>query len=150
MRNSVQAMLIISSSDSTGDEPGLWSVAMAIGTRRRRAALHRRQPGFAQEVVGAGQQHGHGAGGAHRRDAVGRQVFQVVARQRAEPRRQCRAVLVAQLLGMQLDRQAQAARGVEHAFGLFGAEGDVVAEHVDGVDQAGLQLAGSQPISASM
>ena len=37
-RNSVQAMLSISSSDSVGDEPGLWSVAIAIGTPAARSA----------------------------------------------------------------------------------------------------------------
>ena len=37
-RNSVQAMLSISSSESVGDEPGLWSVAIAIGTPAARSA----------------------------------------------------------------------------------------------------------------
>ena len=37
-RSSVQAMLSISSGDSVGDEPGLWSVAMAIGTPAVRSA----------------------------------------------------------------------------------------------------------------
>ena len=31
-------MLIISSSDSAGDEPGLWSLAIAIGTPASRSA----------------------------------------------------------------------------------------------------------------
>ena len=38
MRNKVQAMFSISSSDSPGDEPGLWSLAMAIGTPASRSA----------------------------------------------------------------------------------------------------------------
>ena len=37
-RNSVQAMFSISSGESVGDEPGLWSVAIAIGTPAARKA----------------------------------------------------------------------------------------------------------------
>jgi hypothetical protein len=79
----VQAMFSISSSDSPGDEPGLWSLASAIGTPASRSACHRRQLGLAQEVEGAGQQHRHAAGGGHRTHAFGRQPFQVVAGQGA-------------------------------------------------------------------
>ncbi len=44
------------------------------------ARLDWRQMGVSQEVVGARQQHGHGAAGLHGRDAFGTQVFDVVAR----------------------------------------------------------------------
>ena len=37
-RNSVQAMFSINNSDKPGDEPGLWSLAMAIGTPCARSA----------------------------------------------------------------------------------------------------------------
>ena len=37
-RNSVHAMFSISSGESVGDEPGLWSVAIAIGTPAARSA----------------------------------------------------------------------------------------------------------------
>ena len=63
-RNSVHAMLSISSGESVGDEPGLWSVAMAIGTPARAQRRDRRQLRLAQEVERAGQQHGDGAGRA--------------------------------------------------------------------------------------
>ena len=42
-------------------------------------------------------------------------VFEMVAAERPVPRRQCRAALVAELLGVQLDRQAERTRRVEHA-----------------------------------
>ena len=134
-RNSVLAMLSISSGDSVGDEPGLWSVAMAIGTPAARRAATGGSLRLAQEVERAGQENGDGAGRRHRRDAVGADVFEVVARQRAVFGGERRAVLVAQLLGVQLDRQAEPSRRVEDAPRLRGGEADAVAEAVDGVDQ---------------
>ena len=75
----------------------------------------RRQPRLAQEVERAGQEDGHGAGRRHRRDAVGADVLEVVARQRAVLGREHGAVLVAQLLGVQLDGEAEPTRRVEDA-----------------------------------
>ena len=51
------------------------------------------------------------------------------------------AALVAELLGVQLDRQAERARGLEHAPRLRRREADALAEGVDRIDQAlGVQL----------
>ena len=88
-----------------------------------------------QRVVGARQQHGHGASGLHGGDAVGRQVFDVVARQRTVARGQCRAPHVGQLLRMQLDGNAQLLRGLEHLLGLRQREGNAFAEHIHGIDK---------------
>ena len=63
-------------------------------------------------------------------------MFDVVARQRAETRRQRRAAHVRQLLGMQLDRQAQRLRRLEHLLGLGKREADGFAKHVHRIHQA--------------
>ena len=62
-------------------------------------------------------------------------VFEMVGRQRAEARGERRAAEVGELVGMQLDRQAERLRRVEDARDLLGREGDALAEAVDGVGQ---------------
>ena len=59
----------------------------------------------------------------------------MVGRERAVFRRQRRAAEVGELVRVQLGRQAQRLRGLEHARGLRGREGDVLAEHVDRIGQ---------------
>ena len=61
-RNSVAAMFMVSSSEVSGEVPGLQSVASAIGTPCRRNSVDRRRLRLAQEVEGAGQQHRDRAG----------------------------------------------------------------------------------------
>jgi hypothetical protein len=65
-----------------------------------------------------------------------RQPLKVVAAERAEARRQLRAAAVAQLFGMQLDRNAQRFRRGEHTFASARREGDAFAKGVDRIDQA--------------
>ena len=60
----------------------------------------------------------------------------MIGRQRAVTRRKRRAALVRQLLGMELDRQAEIARHVEHTRHLLRAETDILAKAVDRIDQA--------------
>ena len=60
----MQAMFSISSGESVGDEPGLWSVATAIGTPASRSASTGGSLRLAQEVERARQQHGDRAGAA--------------------------------------------------------------------------------------
>ena len=68
-------------------------------------------------------------------------MLQVVAGQRTEGRGKGRAALIAELFGMQLHRQAQRARCLEHTPRLRRREGDVFAEGIDRIDQAfGMQL----------
>ena len=97
--------------------------------------LHGRQLGFAQKVIGAGQQHRHRAGGLHGAYAVNAQVLQVVAREGAELGCQRCAALVAELLGVQLDGQAQGARRLKHAPRLSGGEAYGLAKCVYCVHQ---------------
>ena len=63
---------------------------------------------LADEVVGAGQQHGDRAGRGHRRHAGLVGIFEMIGRQRAEARGERRAVQVGELVGVQLHRQAEA------------------------------------------
>ena len=116
---------------------GAGVVVGADGHRHTRLAqrVNGRQVRVAQRVIGAGQQHGHAAGGLHRRDAARAEVLQVVARQRAVFGRQCGAVHVAELLGMQLDGQAHHLGRLEDALGLRPREADALAKHIDGIDQ---------------
>ena len=147
----MQAMFSISSSDSPGLEPGLWSVAIAIGTPASRSACTGGSLRLAQEVERAGQQHRDAAALRHRADAVGRQPFEVVAAQRPVAGGERGAALVAELFGVQLDRQPERARGVEDAPRLRRREADGLAEGVDGIDQAlGVQRAAASAQTASM
>ncbi len=63
-------------------------------------------------------------------------MLDVVARQRAVARSEPGAIHVGELLGMQLDGQAQRLGGLEDLLGLGQAEGDALAEHVHRVHQA--------------
>lgn len=110
---------------------------------------HRRQVGVAQEVVGPRQQHGHRAGRGQGLHAGVVQVLQMVAAQALVAAGQGGAAAVAQLLGMQLDRQAQGAGAAEQAVDLRGAEGDVLAEAVHRVHQA-LGLPAGQPVAQGL
>ena len=60
----------------------------------------------------------------------------MVSRQRAEFRRQLCATDVRKLLCVQLDRQAQSCRAIEHARDLRCVKGDPFAEPVHGIYQA--------------
>ena len=118
-RNSVQAMLSISSRLSAGEVPGLWSVDTAIGTPAARKRVDRRQLRVAQGVEGAGQQHGDRAGRAHRVDAglaTGARGGRRTARRSAPRarRRPCRESCSA----CSLTGRPSALRGLEHALGL--------------------------------
>jgi hypothetical protein len=77
-------------------------------------------------------------------------VLEVVAGQRAVLGGQRGAALVAELLGVQLDRQAERLRRFEHAPRLRRREADALAEGVDRVDQAFGVQRGSQAQTASM
>ena len=68
-RKSVAAMFSISSSDVAGELPGLQSLAIAMGTPGLAHRLDGRQLLLAQEIEGAGQDHRHGPGARHGRDA---------------------------------------------------------------------------------
>jgi hypothetical protein len=83
-------MLSISVGDSTGEVPGLQSVATAIGTPCLRS---RSTGGFfvSERVEGAGQQHRDHARLGHRRDARLVGMFEMIGGQRAELGRQRRA-----------------------------------------------------------
>ena len=96
----------------------------------------RRHGGVAGEVERARQQHRDGAGGAHRGDAGRIQMLDVVGRQRAMLRGQFGTVLVAHLLGVDLQRQPVRTGRLEYLRGLFAGEGDVLAEHVHRFGQA--------------
>jgi hypothetical protein len=117
------------------------SARVAVGGQRQRHAGRtqrgdRRQGGIAGEIEGTGQQHGDGAGGGHRGDAGIVQMFDMVGRQCTEAGRQFGAMLVAQLLGVDLHRQPVGARRFEDLPRLRRREGDVLAEHVHRFGQA--------------
>jgi|GEM_PF-6108329 len=97
---------------------------------------HRRQLRFAQEIERAGQQHGDAAGTRHGCDAGIAHMLEVLARKCAELGRQHGTARVAQLLGMQLHRQAQRTRELEYASRLRRREGDAFAKGIDGIDEA--------------
>ena len=134
-RNNVHAKFSISTSEITGDVPGLQSVATAIGTPCARSVRDRRHPRFAQDVKGAGQHHGDRTRTRERRHARIVRVFEMIDRQRAEFGGQRGAPRIGQLVGVQLDRQSMRARRLEYAPRLRGREGNALAERIDGVGQ---------------
>jgi hypothetical protein len=71
----------------------------------------------------------------HRGDAGRVEMFEMIGRQRADSGRERGAVLVGELLGMELDRQREARGGGEDALGLGGGEADALAERVDRIGQ---------------
>ena len=82
----------------------------------------------------------------HRAHAGFAGVFDVVGRQPAEFRRERGAAEVAELVGVQLHRQAERARRLEHAPRLRRREADAFAERIDRIDQAfGMQA--RQPVA---
>ena len=89
MRNRVQPMLSVSSRRREGEEPGLQSVARAIGTFMRTQKIHRRQLRFPQRIESARQQNGHASAPCKRFDScfIG-EVFKMVGRERAIRSRQ--------------------------------------------------------------
>ena len=127
-RNSVAAMFMVSSSEVIGEVPGLQSVAIAICSLVAAQGLDRRKLLLAQHIEGAGQQHRHRAGLRHRSDAGLVGIFEMIGGKRVVARRKRRAVQVGELVGVQLDRQAVRFRGIEHARGLLGREGNALAE----------------------
>ena len=125
-----------SSSEVSGELPGL-----AVGGKRHRHAVAAervdgRQLRLAQEIERAGQEHRDRAGLRHGRRAGFVGIFEVIGGERAEAGRERRAVEVGELVGMQFYAQAERAGCGEEAGDLVGAEGDALAETVDGVDQA--------------
>ena len=72
----------------------------------------------------------------HRPHARLARVFQMIGGERAKARGERRAAQVRELIGVQLDRQAMASRGLEHARDLGGRERDLLAEGIDRVGEA--------------
>ncbi|MCY1427061.1 hypothetical protein D9M71_428910 [compost metagenome] len=97
--------------------------------------IHRWQLGLAQKVERAGQQHRHGTGRGHGDGVVLGHELQVIGRQRLVTRRQAGTGQGRQLLGMQLDRQAQLASLDEHPLDLGRGERQVFTECIHGIDQ---------------
>jgi hypothetical protein len=101
--------------------------------------IDRRLLRLAQEVEGARQQHGDRAALREGLDAGLVGVFKMIGRQGAEARGQRCAAQGRELFGMQLNRQAERARGLEDARRLLGREGDRFAEGVDRVGESRLR-----------
>ena len=75
-------MFIASVGDSSGEVPGLQSVAMAIGTLCLRSSA---TGGFSflKRIISAGQEHGDGTRGGHRLGAGFVEMLEMIRRQRA-------------------------------------------------------------------
>ena len=97
---------------------------------------HRRRLTLPQHIEGARQQHGDRAGSPHRRGSGLIRIFQMIGGERAMSRGERGATAIAQLIGMQLHRQAEGAGGIEDPVDLLGREGDSFAEPVDCISEA--------------
>ena len=82
--------------------------------------LDRGQARFAQRVERTGEQNRDRPGLCHRFNTALTRVLEMVGRQRPEFRRQLGAMLIGQLIGMELDRQSVLAGAGEHAPRLRG------------------------------
>ncbi len=110
------------------------------GERHRHAMLaeqrDRRRLRLPQHVIGARQQHRHGAGRCHGGDAVRVGVFEMIGRESAGLGSKPCAARIRQLVGMQLDRQPGRPSRRENPPRLLGREPDVLlAEPIDRVRQ---------------
>ena len=114
MPNSVAAMFMVSSSEVSGEVPGLQSVATAIATPCRAEQLDRRLLRLADEIEGAGQNHRDRPGLRHGPGAGLVGIFEMIGRQRAISSGECGAAQVGKLVGMQLDRQAERPGRIEN------------------------------------
>src|SRR5688572_27373870 len=117
------------------------AAGIEIARDRDRHAVHtqeldRRPPGLAQVGVRAGQQHGDGARRRHRLHTGLVEVLEVVGGERLVLRGERGALLVGELLGVQLYAESEFLRLDEHAFDLYRREADGVAVGVDGVGQS--------------
>ena len=121
--------------DVSGEEPGLQSVAMAMGTLCGAEQGDRRRLRLAQEIEGAGEKHGDGPCFRERCDAVLVEIFEVVGRQRAVARRQPGAAEIGKLLGVKLHRKPMRLRRVEYPGHLLRRKGDPLAESIDGISE---------------
>ena len=96
--------------------------------------LNRRRLGLVDRVKRSGQENGDCAGRGQRFGIRLCRIFNVVGRERLVLSSQGGATQVAQLLGMQFDREAKLLRHIEHPRNLRGVKGDPFAEPVDRID----------------
>ena len=99
--------------------------------------LDGRHLGLAQDIEGAGQQHGDRPRLGHGDGAIFVGVFEVVRRQRLELGGEPRAVKVGKLIGMQLHRQAQRLGLGENPTHFVRRERDAFDKTVNGIGKLG-------------
>ena len=133
---------MVASREWTGEEPGLRSVAIDIGTFFERSAATGGSLLFAEVIEGTRQQHGDRARGRDGIHALLVEIFDVVDRERAIAGGEFCAAEVGELLGMKLDGQAMRLGGAENLLGLGDREGDALAEGVDRIGKPGLGRGG--------
>ena len=102
----------------------------------------RRATGRVEGQAGARQQHGDRPGPRQRLHAVRRRVLEMVRRKRSETGSHLGAAAIAQLVRMQLDRQAEIDRALEDPGDLGGVECDPLAEAVHGIGEVSLHRSG--------
>ena len=125
---------------------------VAVGGQRDRDSVpaqrpDRRAAALAERQKGPGKQHRHRSGSRERFDPRLRGVLQMVGGQRPEARRERRPAAVGPLVRVQLDRQPKSPGTFEQPRELRGAEGNGLAETVDGVREAFRGHAGKQLIA---
>ena len=138
---------MLSWSEANGALPGFKSLAIGDRDAVHAQQLDRRQLRFAQVRVGTRQQDGNRACGSHRVHAFLVEVLEMVGGERLVFRSKRRALLVGELLGMELDGEAELLGLDEDALDLRGREADVVAVRVDGVGES-LGRSGGQDLLA--
>ena len=126
---------MLSCSEANGALPGFRSLAIAIGTRCTRSISIGGSFGLAQVRIRAGQQDRDGACDRHGLHAFLVEVLEVIGGERLVLRGERGALLVGELLGVQLDRELEFGRLGENALDLRRREADVVAVGVHGIGE---------------
>ena len=132
---STQAMFMAVSSECTGEEPGLRSVATASGTPCRRNDGTGGSLALLQVVEGAGQQRRHRAGPRHLHHAVVIEIFDVIAGKRAVPAASLAPPMLESCSAWSFSGSPSARRGIEHPRRLRDGEGDGFAEDIDRIGE---------------
>ena len=128
-------MFIASSSEFSGDVPGLRSVATAIAHAMRAQGRNGGSCVSRNVIERPRQQHRHGSRRRHRRRPILIGIFQMIGGKRGETRRQRSAMQVGELVRMQFHPQPVRAGRFKNLLDFRRRKSNTLAKPIDGIGQ---------------